>query len=192
MILLSGIDFPYWETFNLQILFPKLSDALSVFPSSQIYNEILRGWPTLKDQIGPHLFAAPDLKRKIETLYGAYLVALKNGATPYRLADRAPKYPTVTDITNRTGIRRDVVVAFLTTLEKMARAGTINQKYWDPDRVAAQNKEVTKRQEQAKATEPKGPIDKALHTAELVGSGLLVVAGLGLLAYLVPYFKRRK
>lgn len=192
MVLLSGIDFPYWETFNLQILFPKLADWLSVFPSSQIYNAILRGWPELKDQIGPHLFAPADLKRKIETLYGSYLLALKNGATPYRLADRNVKFPTASFMVQQTGIRRDVVVAFLTTLEKLARAGTINQQYWDPDRSVAQNKEVTKRQKEAEATAPKGAVDKAVQAAQWVGVAALGITGLGLAAYLVPYFKRRK
>lgn len=192
MIFLSGIDFPYWETFNLRILFPKLADALAVFPSSQIYNAILTGWPTLKDQIGPHLFAPADLKRKIETLYGSYLVALKNGATPYQLSDRNPKYATASFMTQQTGIRRDVVVAFLTTLEKLAKAGTINQKYWAPDRVAAENVQVTARQKQDEATKPKGPVDDFLSSMRNVGIGVAVLGGLGLTAYLVPYFKRRK
>jgi len=192
VILLSGIDFPYWDTFNLRILFPKLADMLSVFPSAQIYNAILTGWPTLKDQIGPHLFAPADLKRKIETLYGSYLVALKNGATPYQLADRNPKYATASFMTQQTGIRRDVVIAFLTTLEKLAKAGTIDQRYWAPDRVAAENVQVTARQKQADATRPQGPIDNFLSTARTFGGGLMLLGGLGLAAYLVPYFKRRK
>jgi len=95
-------------------------------------------------------------------------------------------------MTQQTGIRRDVVVAFLTTLEKLAKAGTIDQKYWSPDRVAAENKQVTARQKQADATKPKGPVDDFLSSARSVGTGIMILGGLAAAAYLVPYFKRRK
>lgn len=185
--MLMGIDFPYWDTFALRSLFPRLEDALKNFPSSQMYNRILVDWPTLKNEIGSHLFTTPDLMRKIETLYGAYLVALKNGALPYKAADRNLKYPIVSAMMAQTGFSRGVVVAFLTTLEKLARAGTISQQYWDPDRAVAQDKVIVQRQKEAAANAPKGPLDKVAEAGKWLGLGALGLVGLGAMFYLKPF-----
>lgn len=171
----ADLNYPYWATFNLQALFPKLQDSLRNFPVSQMYNRILVDWPTLRSA-----FEAGDIPTRIATLYGSYLVALSKGATPYRLATpyKAGDFKTAEWMVNQTGIDRASVVAFLTTLEKMAREGAIDQKYWDPDRAAAQQKAVTAAVAQAKAAEPPSPLDTAETVAKWIGISAL--AGLGL------------
>lgn len=190
--MLLGIDYPYWETFNLRSVFPKLEDALKVFPSSSIYNQIVLDWPILRKGAESGLFTKPDLMRKIETLYGSYLVALKNGATPYQLRDRNPKFKTSEWIVKQTGIDRATVVAFLTTLEKLAKSGGIDNKYWDPDRAVQRNKAVTQRQAEFEATEPKGPLDKVAKAAEWLGFGALGVLGVVAFAYMKPFIPKPK
>ncbi len=183
-----GIDYPFWATFNLRSVFPKLEDSLKNFPSSQMYNAILLGWPTLKNEIGSHLFSTPDLMRKIDTLYGAYLVALSKGAAPYKASvSLVGKYPIVSAMQAQTGFSRAVVVAFLNTLEKLARAGTISQKYWDPDRAVAQDKVIVQRQKEAAANAPKGPLDKVAEAGKWLGLGALGLFGLGAMFYLKPF-----
>ncbi len=184
--MLLGIDYPYWQTFNLRATFPKLEDALKVFPSSSVYNRIVLDWPTLRDSAGKSLFATPDLMRKIDTLYGAYLLALSKGATPYKLADRSPKFKTASFIVEQTGIDRGTVVAFLTTLEKMAKSGAIDSKYWDPDRAIQRNKAITSKQKEIAATAPQSPLDKIASTAEWIGIGSIGILGLVAFMYLKP------
>lgn len=173
---LSGVDYRYWETFGLQRVFPGLQDKLAVFPVATLYNRILIDWPLLKPKFA--LFQKPDLYRKLETLYGAYLVALSKGAAPYQLADREPKFKTAQFIVDQTGIDRATVVAFLSTLEKMAKAGQIDLKYWNPDRAVQQNKEIAKRIKEDTATAPKSALVSAVSDT---ASGLKW-GGIGLLA----------
>ncbi len=190
--MLLGIDYPYWSTFNLRSVFPKLEDALKVFPSSTLYNQILLDWPILRDQVGKGFFTKPDLMRKIETLYGAYLLALSKGATPYKLSDRNPKFKTAAFMVEQTGIDRAVVVAFLTTLEKLAKSGSIDNKYWDPDRAVQRNKAVTQRTKELEASSPKGPLDKIQSTAEWIGFGALGILGVVALVYIKPFIPKPK
>jgi len=189
--MLLGIDYPYWETFNLRAVFPKLEDALKVFPSSTMYNQILLDWPILRDQVGKSFLAKPDLMRKIDTLYGAYLVALSKGAAPYKLHDKLPKFKTASFIVTQTGIDRATVVAFLATLEKLAKSGGIDSKYWDPDRAVERNKTITQRAKADAASAPQGPLDKIQSTAEWIGFGALGVLGVVALMYMKPLIKPR-
>lgn len=175
-IMAGGIDYNYWKTFNLQRVFPKLQDALSVFPRATIYNRILVDWPTLKPSFA--LFQKNELERRLDTIYGAYLVALSKGAAPYQLADRAPKFKTVSFIVEQTGIDRGTVVAFLTSLEKLAKSGGVDLKYWNPDRAVQLNKAVAARIKEDVATAPKSPVVTAIADT---ASGLKW-GGIGLLA----------
>lgn len=152
----GGIDYNYWKTFNLQRVFPKLQDLLSVFPRATIYNRILVDWPTLKPSFA--IFQKSDLERRLDSIYGAYLVALSKGAAPYQLADRAPKFKTVSFIVEQTGVDRASVVAFLSSLEKLAKSGGVDLKYWNPDRAVQLNKEVSKRIKEDAATAPVSPV----------------------------------
>jgi hypothetical protein len=156
--------------------FPGLQDKLSAFPAATIYNRIIRDWASLRPQL--KLFSKPALQRRIETLYGSYVVALSKGAAPYQLADREPKFKTVSFMVEQTGIDRQTVVAFLSTLEKMAKAGEIDLKYWNPDRATQQNKEIQRRQKIDAATAPKSPIIAAVQE----GASAVKWGGIGLVA----------
>lgn len=173
----GGIDYNYWKTFNLQRVFPKLQDLLSVFPRATIYNRILVDWPTLKPAFA--LFQKSDLERRLDSIYGAYLVALSKGAAPYQLADRAPKFKTASFIVEQTGIDRGTVVAFLSSLEKLAKSGGVDLKYWNPDRAVQLNKEVTKRIKEDAATAPVAPLVSTIGTvanaAKWGGIGLVAL-----------------
>ncbi len=174
---LAGVNYPYWDTFLLQRVFPKLQDKLTVFPVATIYNQIIQDWPTLRPAFA--LFQKPDLYRRLETLYGSYLVALSKGAVPYQLHPATPpKFQTATWMQTQTGIDRQTVVAFLSSLEKMAKSGAIDQKYWNPDRAVAENKEIAKRIQADTASAPKSPVVSAIADT---ASGLKW-GGIGLLA----------
>lgn len=178
--MIMGLDFPYWETFNLRAVFPYLQDKLTNFPEATVYNDILSQWRGLRpDQQG--LFQTPDLRRKIATLYGMYLVALSRGATPYQLHPLTPpRFKTAEFLQSQTGIDRASVVAFLTSLERLAKAGKIGFQYWNPERAVEGNKAVTTAQTTYNATKPKSDLQLAVQSgAKWIGFGAL---GLGALA----------
>lgn len=188
-MILSGIDYPYWKTFNLQMVFPTLQDKLNVFPVATLYNQIVKDWPGLRPTAARMPFTLPELQRKLHTLYGAYLLALAKGAKPYELHPRSrPTFQTAAFLVEQTGIDRQTVVAFLSTLEKLAKAGTIDLKYYAPDKAIALNKEIKKKQAEVKASEPEGPIDSALKdvksVAGWVGAGALALLGLAAYSYI--------
>lgn len=178
-LMAGGTDYQYWKTFNLQRYFPKLWDSLAAFPRATIYNRILVDWPTLKTNFS--LFQKSDLERRLDSIYGSYLVALSKGALPYQLADRAPKFKTVSFIVTQTGVDRGTVVAFLSSLEKLAKAGGVDLKYWNPDRAVQLNKEVTKRIKEDAATAPVSPllstIGNTTSAIKWAGIGLLALVG---------------
>jgi len=188
-MLLSGIDYPYWKTFNLQMVFPALQDKLSVFPVATIYNQIVKDWPGLRPTAARMPFTLPELQRKLHTLYGAYLLGLARGAKPYELHPRSrPAFPLASFLEGQTGIDRQTVVAFLSTLEKLAKAGKIDLKYYAPDKAIALNKEIKKKQAEVKESEPKGPIAETVQdvksVAGWVGIGALALLGLAAFSYI--------
>ena len=174
MILGAGIDFPYWQTFGLQRVFPSLQDKLAGFPVATIYNRIIRDWPQLRPQFA--LFKTPDLYRKLEQLYGAYVVALSKGANRYQVSDRNPPFKTASFIIEQTGIDRQTVVAFLSSLEKLAKEGAIPFEFWDPKKAVAQAKAVTKVQKEVAAAKPPDPVTDTLQTVK-TGFKWLVILG---------------
>lgn len=176
-MILGAVDFPYWETFGLRAVFPGLQDRLHAFPAATIYNQMISEWRSLR-QDSKALFRTPDLVNKITTLYGAYLLALSKGAAPYELHPRnAPKVPLVSTLVSQTGIDRESVVAFLSTLEKLARSGAIEYRYWDPERATVQNKAVQKTNKAYEDSKPKTPFEESLAAvrtaAWLVGGGVV-------------------
>lgn len=181
MILQGGIDYPYWETYNLRAVFPALQDRLTGFPVATIYNQIVMDWKTLRPTAFRVPFTMPDLQRKLHTLYGAYLVALSKGAKPYELHPRArPAFQTAAFLVEKTGIDRQTVVAFLSTLEKLAKAGKIDLKYYAPDKAIELNKAVKQKHAEVKASEPETPFSSALDSAKNT-AGIIGIAALGLL-----------
>ncbi len=185
----GGIDYPYWETYNLRAVFPALQDKLTGFPVATVYNQIVMDWKGLRPSAFRVPFTVPDLQRKIHTLYGAYLVALSKGAAPYELHPRSrPAFQTAAFLTETTGIDRQTVVAFLSTLEKLAKAGRIDLKYYAPDKAIAFNKAVKKKQAEVKASEPETPLSSALDTAKntagIIGIAALALVGLAAFSYI--------
>ena len=166
----------YWQTFDLQRIFPRLQDKLAAFPRATIANRILVDWPTLR--AGFTRLGKSDVERRLDAAYGAYLLALSKGAAPYQLTDRNPKFKTAAFIVEQTGVDRGTVVAFLATLEKLAKSGAIDAKYWDPDRAVARNKEVTRRIKQDEASAPVSPLVSAVGNAASAAKW----GGIGLLA----------
>jgi len=168
--------YAYWQTFDLQRFFPKLQDKFATFPRATIANKILVDWPTLRD--GFTRIGKSEVERRLDSIYGAYLVALSKGAKPYQLADKNPPFKTASFIVTQTGIDRGTVVAFLSSLEKLAKSGGVDLKFWNPDRAVQLNKEVTKRIKEDAATEPVSPLVSTIgSTANAVKWG-----GIGLLA----------
>lgn len=189
-MLLAGIDYPYWATFNLQRVFPTLQDKLAAFPVATIYNRMIRDWPALRPSLS--LFKTPDLYRKLNQLFGAYTVALAKGANAYQVSDRNPPFKTAAFIVEQTGIDRQTVVAFLSSLEKLAKEGGIDFQYWNPKKALEQAKSVTRQKKEIAAAEPKNAFEEA---AGKVGSAMkwvtvALVAGAGVYALsFVPKFK---
>lgn len=178
---LSGASAPdgfygYWQTFDLQRVFPSLQDKFSTFPRATIANRILVDWPTLRD--GFTRLGKSTVERRLDSVYGAYLVALSKGAAPYQLADKKPKFATVSFIVQQTGVDRGTVVAFLSSLEKLAKGGGVDLKFWNPDRAVALNKEVTKRIKEDAATAPVAPLVSTINSA----AGAVKWGGIGILA----------
>lgn len=171
--------YAYWQTFDLQRVFPSLRDKFAVFPRATIANQILIDWPTLRS--GFTRVGTSEVERRLDSAYGAYLVALSKGAAPYQLKDRAPKFKTVSFIVDQTGIDRATVVAFLSTLEKMAKAGKVDLKYWNPDKAVTLNKEVKRRIQEDVATAPKAPLvegfSNAFSSLKWLGIGAVVLVG---------------
>lgn len=184
----SPTFYSYWQTFDLQRVFPSLQDKFAVFPRATIANRILVDWPTLRDAFTR--LGKSDLERRLDSIYGAYLVALSKGAKPYQLADRAPKFKTASFVVEQTGVDRATVVAFLSTLEKLAKSGAVDLKYWNPDRATALNKEVAKRVKEDVATSPKSPLVSTLGdlagAAKWTGIGVVVLVASVYLGRLVP------
>ncbi len=179
--MLLGSSFPFIEQFALMRVFPGLQDKLSTFPVATIYNRIIKDWPQLRPQFA--LFKTPDLYRKLEQLYGAYALALSKGANRYQTSDRNPPFMTVSFIMQQTGIDRGTVVAFLSTLEKLAKEGGISMEYWDPKRAIQQAKAVTAQKKAIEAVKPATPIVEAVSTVKTTAKWLGVIAVLGLGAY---------
>lgn len=180
MLLGAGIDFPFWATFNLQRVFPSLQDKLSAFPVATIYNRMIKDWATLRPTLS--LFSKPDLFRKLSQLFGAYTLALSKGAAPYQVSDRKPKFLTVSFIMQQTGIDRLTVVAFLSSLEKLAKEGGIDFQYWNPKKALEQNKAVTAQQKAIAESEPQSPMSEAFSSIGKVGKYITfaLIAGLGI------------
>ena len=180
--------YSYWQTFDLQRVFPSLQDKFTAFPRATISNRILVDWATLRDSFTR--LGKSNLERRLDSVYGAYLVALSKGAKPYQLADKAPKFKTVSFIVEQTGVDRATVVAFLSTLEKLAKSGGVDMKYWNPDKAVALNKEVTKRIKEDAATAPKSPLVSTLGDiaggAKWAGIGVVVLVASVYLGRLVP------
>lgn len=178
MILYGSIDFPYWKTFALQRSFPTLQDKLAGFPVATIYNRIIKDWPTLRPEFA--LFKTPDLYRKLEQLYGSYVVALSKGAKRYELADRNPSFKTVSFMIEQTGIDRQTVVAFLSSLEKLAKEGAIPFEFWDPKKAIEQGKAVTKQKVAIAEAKPQTVIEQGISNVTRVltwGAVVAVVVG---------------
>lgn len=175
----AEINYPYWATFNLQRVFPQLQDKLFAFPKATIYNTIIRDWPAERPKLS--LFKTTELEQKLNQLYGAYILALSKGAQPYQLADRNPKFATASFMVTQTGLDRGLVVAFLSTLEKLAKGGGIPLEYWNPKKAIELNKAVQKVKAEVAATRPKGAledtVDKVGTTAKWVLVAVAVAAG---------------
>lgn len=155
-------------------VFPGLQDKLSVFPNATIYNRIVKDWPTLRPKLA--LFKTPDLYRKLGQLYGAYILALSKGAKRYELADRNVPFKTVSFIIDQTGIDRQTVVAFLSSLERLAKEGSVGLQFWDPKKAIELNKAVTKQKKAVEATKPQGVIEETAAKATKVLTWVAVVA----------------
>ena len=152
---LMGIDYPYWETYGLRSVFPALQDVLGTFPANQIYNQIIQDWRSLRPTMKLVPFALPDLLRKLNILHGAYLLALSKGAAPYELHPRsAPRFQTASFLQTQTGFDRQTVIAFLSTLEKLAKSGKIDSKFYAPQKAIERNLAAKKILAQVKESEP--------------------------------------
>lgn len=155
-------------------VFPGLQDKLSVFPNATIYNRIVKDWPGLRPQLA--LFKTPDLYRKLGQLYGAYVLALSKGAKRYELSDRNVPFKTVSFIIDQTGIDRQTVVAFLSSLERLAKEGSIDLQFWDPKKAIELNKAVTKQKKAVEATKPQGVIEETAAKATKALTWVAVIA----------------
>ena len=155
-------------------VFPGLQDRLNTFPNAAIYNRIIKDWPALRPQLA--LFKTPDLFRKLQQLYGAYILALSKGAKRYELADRNVPFKTASFIIQQTGIDRQTVVAFLSSLEKLAKEGAIDLQFWDPKKAIELNKAVTKQQKEVAATKPKNVIEETAAKATKALTWVAVIA----------------
>jgi len=175
-------------------VFPGLQDKLSVFPNAAIYNRIIKDWPALRPQFA--LFKTPDLFRKLQQLYGAYVLALSKGAKRYELSDRNPPFKTASFIIQQTGIDRQTVVAFLSSLEKLAKEGAIDLQYWDPKKAIELNKAVVKQKKAVEATQPKNVIEetagKVTKTLTWVAVIAVVVGGGYALSQVKAFIPRGK
>lgn len=180
--------YSYWQTFDLQRVFPSLRDAFSVFPRATIANQILVDWPTLRDAFTR--VGKSEMERRLDSIYGAYLVALAKGASPYQLRDKNPKFKTVSFIIEQTGTDRGTVVAFLSSLEKMAKMGKVDLKYWNPDKSVTLNKEVSRRIKEDVATAPRAPFVAGLgdifSSVKWVAIGGIVLVGSIYLGRFIP------
>jgi len=179
VLLGAGIDFPYWQTFGLQRVFPSLQDKLASFPVATIYNRIIQDWPTLRPKL--QLFTKPQLMQQLEQMYGAYALALSKGAKAYQVSDRNPPFATASFIVQQTGIDRQTVVAFLSSLEKLAKSGGIPFEYWDPKKAIEQGKAVTAQNNAVNASRPRGLIEEAAsgvtRTLTWLAVGAVAIAG---------------
>lgn len=187
----SPTFYSYWQTFDLQRVFPSLQDKFATFPRATIANKILVDWPTLRaafTRIGKS-----DLERRLDSVYGAYLVALSKGAAPYQLADKAPKFKTVSFVVEQTGVDRATVVAFLSSLEKLAKSGGVDLKYWNPDKAVKLNKEVTRRIKEDAASAPTPPLLSALgNVGNTVKWAAIIGVGIYASVYVGKFIPKRK
>lgn len=169
------------KTLAVTRVFPQLQDKLNAFPVATIYNRMINDWPSLRPVWAP--FKTPDLYRKLSQLYGAYVVAMQKGANPYQLADRNPPFKTVSFIIEQTGIDRQTVVAFLSTLESLAKRGAIDFQYWNPKRAIEQGRAVQAQQAAVKAATPKGPIEDGVSTVKTAIKWVAIIGGVAAGAY---------
>lgn len=184
MLLGAGIDFPFWQTFNLQRVFPGLQDKLAAFPVASLYNRMIRDWVALRPKL--QLFSKPQLMQQLEQMYGAYALALAKGAKPYQVSDRNPPFKTAAFIVEQTKIDRQTVVAFLSSLEKLAKEGGIAFEYWDPKKAVTLNKAVSAQNKAVSETRPKGAIEetanKITKTLAWIAGGVVVLGGVYLVS----------
>lgn len=164
--MLLGIDYAKWSAFPYQTLFPRAADYFHAFPSSQVANQVIEDWPQYRDS---------DVADTVSSLFGVYLLALSKGFPRYELGVKAAA-KTLGFVRDQSGYPQGRVVAFLSTLEKMAKLGTIAREYWDPVVAKAANKASSDTLKAVRKAAPRSKartdVSEAVSVVAEAGSGL--------------------